>query len=132
VAFRYRFDPDRSAVLLTFTGSVSGDELARATRAIYADDGWRFGLDAIWDFTRITELVLEWEDLQRLVDLDREHADVAGPGHDVLVVARSLDEVIGEAYTYLSRSGPRQSSLCHSIAEAWAVLGRGEPPSDRP
>jgi hypothetical protein len=126
MAFAYNIDPGRRIAAVTVSGVTSGSELAEATRALYEDENWRDGTDVIWDLTEVTELLLEWGDLQGLIAIDRQYAEVAGSGRDVIVVARKLDEAMARIHSNLSKSGPRQSHVCRSLVEARVILGIDE------
>lgn len=125
MSYRYVIDPDRRLALVTVSGSVDGTVFAEATRALYMDPAWGPGFDAIWDLTAVRQIVVEWEELQGLAAMDRQHAELAGDGRDIAVVARDLDEVVVEAYAHLSQGGPRRSLVCHSMQEAWDLLAGG-------
>jgi len=38
MAFEYKINPERKVALLTFSGSITGAELAEATKALYHDE----------------------------------------------------------------------------------------------
>jgi hypothetical protein len=127
VAHHYRIDQSQRLATLTFGGSVSGTELAQATRTLYEDPMWAAGFDAIWDFRSIEELLLEKDDIRSLVELDASYADLAAGGRDIFIVARALDYAMGRIYAHFAKDGPRQSQMVRSPAEAWEALGRVAP-----
>src|SRR5438876_7216666 len=124
MAFEYKINPERKVALLTFSGSITGAELAEATKALYHDEAWQYGFNAIWDFSQITELLLEFSDFQGLAALDREYVEIAGPGLDVFIVVRQWDHAMRQTHMVLAKQAPRQSHVRHSLSEAWALLGQ--------
>ncbi|HTV01955.1 MAG TPA: hypothetical protein VMF13_15510 [Luteitalea sp.] len=131
MAFTYHIDPVRRVAMATVSGTVTGAELADATRTIYRDAAWGTGFDVMWDFRGLTELLIERDDMQALVDLDNDDQfrTLAAGGRDVFIVARELDYAMGRVYAAFAREGPRQSHLVRTLREAWATLGL-EPPDD--
>jgi hypothetical protein len=67
---------------------------------------------------------VEWEEYRSLLDSAEAYADIAGPGRDVMVVARPLDEAMGHIHVQLTKTRPRQSLLCSTVAKAWEILAQ--------
>src|SRR3989442_8344668 len=111
MAFEYKINPERKVALLTFCGSITGAELAEATKALYHDEAWQYGFNPIWDFSRITELLLVFSDFHGLVAIDQEYAEIAGPGLDEFIVARQFDYAVGQTHMVLVKKRPRQSNV---------------------
>ena len=129
MASSYRIEPARRVAMATVSGTVTGAELADATRTLYRDAAWGTGFDVVWDFRGLTELLIEVDDMQALVDLDNDEQfrALATGGRDVFVVARDLDYAMGRVYAAFAREGPRQSHLVRTLREAWATLGLDPP-----
>ena len=124
MAHQYRIDGEQRLALVTVSGSISGTQLARLTRTLYEEPAWEAGYDAIWDFTGITELLLEKNDITDLIDVDQEYAHISAGGRDVFIVSRDLDYAMGRIHSAFARKGPRESHVCRSMDEAFALLGR--------
>jgi hypothetical protein len=67
-------------------------------------------------------MLLEKDDLPSIVALQRAFGDVAGPGHDVFIASRMLDEAMARAYVAMMKNPVRQVHVCRSRAEAMRIL----------
>lgn len=122
MAFSITVDPTAGRAVVCFSGTVDGESLVTTLLELYGHSLWRRGYDALWDFTGITQLLLDVDDLKSLVALDHELDDVAGPGRDALAARREIDQFMGALHVALSRNSPRTVRLFHSPAEAAAWL----------
>jgi hypothetical protein len=124
MAFSYVICTTNRLATGTFSGSVSGAEIAVAFRTVYDDPAWRPGFDTIWEANGITELLIERRDLADLVAMHRELAAVAGTGYEIIVVNRNVDQIMARIYTFMMRNQARQTRMCGSMVEAAQILGR--------
>jgi hypothetical protein len=122
MAFSYRIDPTNRRALGTLWGTVRGADIANAVRAIYEDPSWQPGFDTLWDSTGITQLLLERDDLPGVVAVQREMGLRAGQGREVIVVSRSLDDVMARMYAVMMRNEAREVRVFRSLAEATQFL----------
>jgi hypothetical protein len=128
MAFSYVIDSADRLATGTFSGSVAGRDIAAAFRTVYEDPAWQTGFDTLWECSGITELLLERTDLASFVALHREFAARAGTGLEILVVTRSLDQVMAKIYGVMMRNQARRVRVCRSMAEAIEVLDQREQP----
>jgi hypothetical protein len=77
----------------------------------------------VWDGTFISELLFEQDDIPNFVALQRRFAEQAGPGRDVLVINRKIDEMMARTYVDLMKD-VRLTSLAKSKWEAHRTLGQ--------
>ena len=124
MAFSYAIDSANRLATGTFSGSVSGREIASAFRTVYDDIAWQPDFDTVWECSGITELLLERNDLATLVALHREHVARAGTGLEIIVVTRALDRAMAKVYAVMMRNQPRRVRVCRSVAEAAQLLDR--------
>ena len=124
VPFTYEIHRPNRLAIGTLTGTVRGRDIAAAIRTIYEDVAWEAGFDAVWECTGITELLFEQKDLHSFVELQRDFAGRSGPGLEIIVVERSLDEVMAKMYALMMKGQTRRVHVCRSMLEAVAHLGR--------
>jgi hypothetical protein len=117
MVFNYVIDVARKAAVVTMSGSVHGADIQETLTSIYADIAWGFGFSTFWDATNIRELHLEQSDLPAIVDLQRQHAATAGPGADVIVASRALDQTMAKIYALLAKHEPRKTYVCSTRDE---------------
>jgi hypothetical protein len=122
IAFRVAVDPSRRLATVTFTGTLTGNEIARAIESVYQDPAWQRGFDVLYDGTAVTELLLERTDQKWFVALQREYASVAGSGVDVILVSRELDRVMAEIYATMMKGEARKTYVCGSRVDAQRIL----------
>ena len=124
MAFHCTIDVPRKLAICTLSGSVTSAEIAEATEAMYRDPGWQLGFDLLYDGTRITELLFEKDGLQTIASTHAAHAELAGPGVNVILVSRALDHAMAQMYAQMTKNQRRTTYVCQSAAEAWRRLGR--------
>lgn len=122
MAYTVTIDQSAGRGTVRFTESVNGEALVASLLDLYGHALWRRGYDALWDWTSITELLLDVDDLKGLVALDHDLDDIAGPGRDALVARREIDRLMGALHVALSRDSPRSVRLFHTTAAAAAWL----------
>ena len=122
MAFTYAIDHANRVAIGTLAGTVRGRDIAAAIRTIYEDAAWEPGFDTFWESTGITELLFEPNDLKSFVGLQSDSAGRSGPGLEIIVVGRSLDEVMAKMYALMMK-GRRVASMC---VDRWGarLLGR--------
>ncbi len=128
MACPYTIDAQRNVVRIVATGPVHGAHLAETIVAIHEDPQWQYGFDTFWDGSQVTELHLKRGDLSRILQLRQQYAPIAGPGRDIVLVRRALDHIMARIYATMARGSHRETHVCRSAAEAWAILGWPEPP----
>jgi hypothetical protein len=124
----YVIDHARGLVTVTMSETVTGAQVGTAIEAIYGDPAWRPGYDVLWDGTGITQLLFEKSDLPTFVALQRDYAELAGHGRDVILVIRALDFVMAKTYALMMRSAPRPVYVFKSLTEAREILERPRNP----
>ena len=120
----YFIDAALGVGVVTMAGRVRGADMADSMRAICSDPGWRSGFGVVWDGLAITELLFEKDDIAGFLALQRSIGGRAGPGRDVIVTHRPLDEAIAKLYIALVKD-VRPTGLAKSRWEAVTALGSG-------
>ena len=123
MALPYTIDGERQLVTVTLVGRIVGADIAEAIQRVYTDPAWQSGFNVVWDGTFISELLFEQDDIPNFVALQRRYAEQAGPGRDVLVINRKIDEMMARTYVDLMKD-VRLTSLAKSKWEAQRTLGR--------
>ena len=126
MVFLYDIDPDLSLAVVTVPAVVEARDVAETISAIYLDPLWRAGFATIWDGSGITELHIDWVDLNSLVHVQRDHAHLAGSGVEAIVVTRAIDRSLALTYALLARLGPRRTRVVDSMAEAMLAISEQE------
>src|SRR5918994_709151 len=103
MVFTYVVDPARKLVTVTMSGTVRGEDIAATVGAIYFDPAWVPGFGVLYDARAITELLLDPEDMPRIVAAQAEHQSRGGTGIDVILVTRALDYAMAQMYEKLAR-----------------------------
>ena len=97
-------------------------KIAATFATIYRDPAYEPGFDIFWDTSTITELILERDDLPSFVRLNEEFSTLASSGRDIILVARSLDQAIGDMYAVMMRTQRRTVHVCVSMEEVQQIL----------
>lgn len=104
------------------SGRVHGTDIAETVSAIYYDPAWQPGMNILYDARGITELLMDHEDIPRIVAAQHEHAARAGQGVDVILVSRALDFAMAQMYEKMARGAVRQTYVTKSEEEALRIL----------
>ena len=128
MCFPYFIDVPRRIAVVTLSGTVHGEDIAQTVRELYRDPLWQRGFDALWDGRGITDLRLERTDVCGFARLQRQFADVAAEGEDVLLMERIFDYAMASFYESLASRGPRPARVCRSEAEARILLEQRHEP----
>lgn len=122
-AYAYSVDHPRRLVTVRISGAVHGTQVAATYAAIYRDPASGPGFDIFWDTSRVTELILESDDLPSFVRLSQEFSTPAKPGRDIIFVARTLDQAVADMYAVMMRTEHRAVHVCSSMDEVHQILG---------
>jgi hypothetical protein len=128
-AYPYTIDSSKRLVIATMSGSVPGTRIAATIAAIYGDPICGPGFDILWDFSTITELMFERDDLPSFVRLSQEFSPLSQSGRDIILVTRTLDKEMAEMYAVMMRAQHRAVHVCLSMYEATQILGTKETPA---
>ena len=126
--FTVHVHPALRLATLRFSEKLDGDRLLRALEACYAQPLWQPGFNTLWDYRRVTEVVLEPGDMQRVVDFGFAHQARGGTGLDVNLVdcERGLHALTSRsfvAYRNYRKGALRSARSCCHEHEAEAALG---------
>jgi hypothetical protein len=108
------------------SGSVPGTRIAATIAAIYGDAACGPGFDILWNFSTITELMFERDDLPSFVRLNKEFAHLSQSGRDIIFVTRTLDREMADMYAVMMRAQRRAVHVCVSMNEVIQILGAKE------
>jgi hypothetical protein len=122
-AYPFRIDTSKRLVTVTMSGSVPGTRIAATIAAIYGDPACGPGFDIVWDFSTITELMFERDDLASFVRLSQEFSQLSQCGRDIILVTRKLDKDMAEMYAVMMRAQRRTVHICSSMDEVTQLLG---------
>ena len=122
--FPYTIDSARNVAIVRVSGTVRGSDITETFERLYNDALWKYGLDMLWDGTKITELLLEKEDMPGFLALHQRYAAVVGPGRTVVIVARPVDHMMAKIYAVMSAKAIRPVQVCRTESEAWEILRR--------
>ena len=122
-AYAYSVDHPGRLVTVRISGAVHGTQVAATYAAIYRDPACGPGFDIFWDTSKVTELILERDDLPSFVRLSQEFSTSAAPGRDIIFVARLLDQAIADMYALMMRTERRAVHVCSSMDEVHQILG---------
>jgi hypothetical protein len=128
-AYPYRIDTSKRLVTATMFGSVPGTRIAATIAAIYGDPACGQAFDILWDFSTITELIFERDDLPSFVRLSRQFSHLSQSGRDIILVTRKLDKEMAEMYAVMMRAQRRAVHICASMYEVMQILSAKEAPA---
>jgi hypothetical protein len=124
--YPFRIDMSKRQVTATMSGSVPGTRIAATIAAIYGDPACGPGFDILWDFSTITELMFERDDLPSFVRLSQEFSHLSESGRDIILVTRTLDKEMAQMYAVMMRAQRRTVHICSSMYEATQILATKE------
>src|ERR1700730_8811950 len=122
-AYPFHIDTSKRLVTATMSGSVPGTRIAATIAAIYGHPACGPGFDILWDFSTISELMFERDDLPSFVRLSQEFSHLSQSGRDIIFVTRTLDKNMAEMYAVMMRGQRRAVHICMSMDEVTQLLG---------
>jgi len=122
-------DPVARLGAVAFYGDVMGPELVAAIEALFGDEGWEPGFDALWDGRGVANLIVGPEDIDAVVAANDRLLDRIGEGHAVILTTGA--EEYASAFMIRRQLGPttgKQIRLADNLLEAMALLDIRELP----
>ncbi len=123
--FKCKIDPDAGLALAVKWGVLTGKDMVGTAHLLHGDPDWRPDFDVIWDCRGILKLVLEPADVPPMVAAHLENST----GEDVIVVRRQVDYSVSMLYAHLARREDKAVTVCWTMEEALAALGRDALPA---
>jgi len=111
-------------VYIRVQGQVSEADLLGYQESLLSDPRVRPGFDSLFDATMALGAGLSKATIERMIDVDRAHADMLGRGKGAIVVRSDIE--LAEYFETL-HSGPRSVMLFHNVDVALLWLGREGP-----
>lgn len=126
--FEIRLRPEHGLAIATFTGDLRASDVMAALLACYDADGWRPGMDIVWDYRAVGKVLFEPDDMRRIVDVGLAHQAVGGAGRDINLVRRdkAMHELMSRAflaYRQYRKGTLRTPLMAGTPTEAAALLG---------
>jgi len=121
MAWSYLIDRAARRAVATVTATVHGHELAAMMESVFRDPDWQAGFDVVWDGSGVTELLLEPDDIPKLVRVQAHYAAVR-PGREIVFVTRSLDRAMAQIYAVRMKALGHPVHVCRTQAEVDHVL----------
>lgn len=122
MSYAYTIDPHARTAVLAFEYAITAAEVVKACGRLYDDARWEPGFHIIVDLRRVTEMRLEPEELQAIVEQDRALSDRVGGGMDVVLVSRTTPEALARYYADQAAEGPRRVYVARDREEAQRLI----------
>lgn len=122
MAYQITFDPALRRATSRLRGVVTGAEFGEAMRALYLADDWAPAWNALWDFTAVTELVVDPADVEAILAVTQACEHRLGSGRTAFVLRDDMHRVVAALLLHRTRGIPRERRLCSSLIEAQAWL----------
>jgi hypothetical protein len=114
----FELSPEHGLALIRPVGAVTGNDLARALRAICDDPRWRPAFALIWDERNVSWLDVTVTGLARMVEAQA----AAEVGPDIVVNARADYQPIFELYAWRVKARGHAAAVCPTMKEALALV----------
>ncbi len=115
---------DKGFGRVVMAGEVHGEDIVEAAHALLTHPRWRTSFDVIWDGRGVTSLILEPDDLAKMVEAKAE----VTAGKEVTIAVRTLDKEMAKLCTLLLRVRGREVKVVGTLDEALAEVGLEEMP----
>ncbi len=116
------FDESLQLCKVELKGSVDASEIVEAVRTFARDDRWQQGTNTLWDGTRISELIIDWDEAQEVVTVLKELQPRLGPGKAAIVTYREVDLSMAQYFRHYISTEQRELKSFQSMAKARAWL----------
>lgn len=116
-------DPDLRTGMVRAIGQVTGADLLRANKALYADPLWRPGFNEFWDCTTISEFDVSLDEIKGVAGMEIEQQDQIGNGRVALVMTREVVQMMGYLYRQLVAEAARSVEVVQTLEDGAVWLG---------
>ena len=69
MAYSYKIYPEYNLCYVTAIGIVTGREIFNGTKEIISDPFWKWGINQVNDYRKISRLLIEKEDIIEILEL---------------------------------------------------------------
>ena len=125
MSFTCRVDKTQKTGFVTLDGVINCDTFIGVMETLYRHPDWRPGYSALWDGREIKQLLIDPDDLKRILAIILEYRPMVGPGRAAFVMPRDLDYVITRLVLHRGgtpererRTFPRLEPALEWLAEA--------------
>ena len=122
MGYTVRIDPERRRGYVEIEGDVTKATVIDVARALFQHEGWVPGFDAVWDGRKITQLLLDEDDVAEIVAQSQALSERMGGGRAAVVVPREVDWIMARLFLLRAHHPDRQRRTFHTLEEAMAWL----------
>ncbi len=122
-------DPDLRLGMVQADGYVTGGDILQANRALYGDPSWEPGFHELWDCARISEFVVELDEMRAIAAMEVTDGGRVGKGRVALVMTRDVVQIVGALYKVLVAESGRPVEVVQTLDAGAAWLGLGAAPA---
>ncbi len=123
MSYTLSVDPHLRLGMACMSGKVTGTEIAKACIDLYSDANWQPGFDELWDMSSIRGVDVSPEEMNAIVQNERDTIDHVGTGRVALVVTDDVLQMIGALYRRLVASLGRPVEVVETLEEGATWLG---------
>jgi hypothetical protein len=122
--FVYRIDPNARLAAIAFFGDVTGRDLVAALEALFGDEAWEPGFQAVWDGRGLQSIRLSYADYGAVMAASVRLLGRIGGGTGVILTSDPEEyEAAFMVRKYLGPVPGKQVRLADNLPEALALLG---------
>ena len=126
----YRIYPDRALAVVWLSGTVTQKVLSDRLVRLYTDPEWKEGYGTLWHCKKVTRLILDPLDIDRLMESLAHLRSRRGTGNLAFVVARPQDWDFFYFFIHREESINRPAKVFWKTGEALEWMQIDNPPAE--
>ncbi len=125
MGYIYTISSKYNLCYVKFTGEVNGKEVIRLKRKIFSDPKWKFGMNQINDYLKVKRLVVEREDIDIIVEVEKEQDTIVKDNKRKLAIVSDNDlyQAIFKYYEVIAKKLLYKTKVFRNIEQALKWVG---------
>ncbi len=128
MSYTYRINKELKLNYVKAYGSVTGVQVAETAQKMFSDPEWKFVRKQISDFRETKELVLTFQDFEKIIEVEKEQQAAQEKIHNgesgklAIVAEKEIYDIVFRLYSIKTKNGFHETRIFNDMDEAVAWL----------
>ena len=138
MSYTYRINRELKLNYVKAFGSVNGVQVIETSQRMFKDPEWKFVRKQISDFREANELIITFQDFEKIVEVEKEQQPIQEKIHNgetgklAIVAEKEIYDIIFRLYSIKTKDGFHETRIFNTMDDAIVWLdfplfeGKGE------